>query len=114
VPFALKRDKHFVDMADVTPSSLSSFELPRVLGSEFLAPLSDGFIRDGDPTFGQEFFHFTEAEAESIVEPDGVTDNFGGKTKTAVPGCFGFHAAHSAKCELNCQYLVEGGATKVW
>jgi len=63
-------------MADVVQSSLSSFELPRVLWSEFLAPLSDGFIRDGDSTFGQEFFHFTETEAESIVEPDGVTDNF--------------------------------------
>jgi hypothetical protein len=36
-----------------------------------------------------------------MVEPHGVADNFRGKTVTLVAGGFGFHAAQSAKPELN-------------
>jgi hypothetical protein len=50
---------------------------------------------------GEEFFHFTKAETESIVEPHGMTDNFRGKAMTLIAGCWYFHAAQSAKHELN-------------
>jgi hypothetical protein len=63
--------------------------------------LPNGFIGDGDASFSQEFFDFTKAEAESMVEPDGVTDNFRGKPVTLVAGSWLFHAAQSAKPELN-------------
>jgi len=36
-----------------------------------------------------------------MVEPHGVTDNFRGKPMTLVDGCWLFHAAQSAKPELN-------------
>jgi hypothetical protein len=36
-----------------------------------------------------------------MVQPDGVTDNFRGKTVTVVAGCWLFHAAQSDKLELN-------------
>ena len=36
-----------------------------------------------------------------MVEPDGVANNFRGKAMTLVAGCFGPHAAQSAKRELN-------------
>ena len=36
-----------------------------------------------------------------MVEPHGVTDNFRGKTVTLVAGRLLFHAAQSAKPELN-------------
>ncbi len=51
--------------------------------------------------FGQQLFDFTKAETESMVEPDGVTDNFRGKPVTLVAVVFGVHAAQSAKPELN-------------
>jgi hypothetical protein len=63
--------------------------------------LTNRFIGDGDITFGEQFFDLTEAEAETMVQPDGMTDNFGEKTIALVGGIFGFHAAQSAKCELN-------------
>jgi hypothetical protein len=66
-----------------------------------LAPLPNGFIGDRDASFGEEFFHFTEAQTKTMVQPDGVTDNFRGKTVTVVTGCWLFHAAQSAKPELN-------------
>jgi hypothetical protein len=63
--------------------------------------LPNGFIGDGEASFGEQFFHFTETEAEPMVEPDGVTDNFRGKAMTLVAGLMNFHAPQSAKPELN-------------
>jgi hypothetical protein len=63
--------------------------------------LTNGFIGDGDATFGEEFFHFTEAQTKTMVQPDGVANNFRGKPVTVVAGCWLFHAAQSAKPELN-------------
>jgi hypothetical protein len=39
-----------------------------------------------------------------MVGLQGVSDNFRGKTVTLVAGCLLFHAAQSAKPQLNCQY----------
>jgi len=36
-----------------------------------------------------------------MVEPHGVTDDFGRKTMALVAGCWLFHAAQPAKRELN-------------
>ncbi len=66
------------------------FEFSRIVRSKLLTPLPNRFICDGDPTFGEEFFDFTKAEAEPMVEPDGVTDNFRGKPVTVVAGCWFF------------------------
>ena len=66
-----------------------------------MKPLTNGFIGDGEATFGEQFFYFTEAEAEAVVQPDGVANNFRRKTMAVVAGLFGFHAAQSAKCNLN-------------
>jgi hypothetical protein len=59
---------------------LPFFEFSSIVGPKLLTPWPNRFIRDGDPTFGEEFFDFTKAEAEPMVEPDGVADNFRGKT----------------------------------
>ena len=54
-------------------------ELACVGRPKLLTPLANGFIRDGDASFGEKFFDFTKAEAEAMVEPHGVTDNFRGE-----------------------------------
>jgi hypothetical protein len=59
--------------------------------------LTNGFIGDGDASFGEKFFHLTKTEAEPMVQPDGVTDNFRGKPVTLLAGCWLFHAVQSAK-----------------
>jgi hypothetical protein len=66
-----------------------------------LAPLTNGFIGERDTSFSEEFFHFTEAQTKTMVQPDGVTDNFRGKPVTLIAGWLLFHAAQSAKPELN-------------
>jgi hypothetical protein len=55
----------------------------------------------GEASLGEQFFHLTEAQTKTMVEPHGVTDNFGGKAMTLVAGCWLFHAAQSVKKELN-------------
>ena len=94
-------DKHFIDVPGIAQTSLSFFQLAGIARAKFLAPLSNGFLGDDDALFGEEFFHLTEAEAESMVQPDGVTNNFRGKLVTLVVGCVGFHVAQSAKSQLN-------------
>jgi len=55
--------------------------------------LTNGFIGDSDATFGRQFFDFTETEAETVVKPDGMTDNFGRKAMALVGGYRVFHQA---------------------
>jgi len=45
-------DSHeeFVQMPSITQAALSSLECPGVLGAELQTPLSDGLVRDYDPT----------------------------------------------------------------
>jgi hypothetical protein len=40
------------------------FELACIVWAKLPAPLANGFIRNGDASFGEQFFHLTEAETE--------------------------------------------------
>ena len=52
-------------------------EPPRVGEAEGLAPVPDGFVRDGDAAVCEEVFDVAEAQSEAVVEPDGVADDGG-------------------------------------
>ncbi len=87
VALPLNGDKDFVDMPGVAYAALQFFEFSSIVGPKLLTPLTNGFIRDGDASFGEEFFDFAKAEAEPMVEPNRMTDNFRGKPVTLVAGC---------------------------
>ncbi len=87
-------------MPRITETTLSLLQFPRIGWPKLSAPLTNGLIRDGDAPVGEEFFDLTEAEAEPMVQPDGVANNFRRKAMAVVAGLFGFHAAQSAKCNL--------------
>ena len=38
--------------------------------------IPDRLIRHSDTPFGKEIFDISETQAETVVEPDGVTDDF--------------------------------------
>jgi hypothetical protein len=50
------------------------------LGAEFETPEADGFIRDRD----EEILNISKAQTETVVQPDGVVDDFGWKSISAV------------------------------
>ena len=99
--FPLDGHKHFIQMPRITKTTLSLLQFPRIGRPKLLTPLANGFIGDRDASFGEEFFHFTEAQTKTMVHPDGVTDDFRGKTMALVTGCWLVHAAQSAKPKLN-------------
>ena len=98
--FALDGHKHFIKMPHITESTLSLLQCPRVSRSKLPAPLANDFVGDGDASFRQSLFDFTETEAGAMREPDGMTDNFGRNTVSLIAGLVGIHATEFGKSEL--------------
>ena len=99
--FALDEHKHFIKMPRITESTLSLLHCPRVCRSKLPAPLATGFVGDGEASFRQSLFDFTETEAEAMIEPNRVTDNFGRKTVSLIAELVGLHATEFGKSELH-------------
>ena len=45
--------------------------------SELLAPAPHGFVGDDSASLSQEQLNIPQAEAEHVIEPDGVSDDLG-------------------------------------
>ncbi len=76
--------EHFVQEPRISESTLTSFQPPSVVGTELSAPLSNGLVRHDDASFGQEILDISEAQAVSVVDPHGVTDDVRRKTMPQV------------------------------
>jgi hypothetical protein len=57
---------------------------PGIFGAELDTPEADGFIADSDASFGQDIFNITIAKVETIIVPDGITDDVGLESVTLV------------------------------
>src|SRR5262245_28748719 len=66
-------------------------ERPGVFDTKLPTPLSDGFVADGDAPLRQKIFHISKAQAKSVVKPNGMADNFMGKSISAIAEHVGFH-----------------------
>ena len=71
------RDEQFVQVPCVAETTLTAFQPAGVLGTEFDGPLPDRFVSHFHTTLSEQVFNVSEAQTESIVQPDGVTDDFG-------------------------------------
>ncbi len=71
-------------MPRVTEATSSPLEPTGILGTEFLTPLPDGFVGDDDSALCEAILDVSEAQAEAVVQPDGVADDFGRKTVSAI------------------------------
>ena len=74
---AADRREEFVQMPRVAHWPRAPPEPPCVGYAEGLAPVPNGLVRHGDAALREEVFDVSEAESESVVEPDGVADNRG-------------------------------------
>ena len=90
---ALTVDRHedFIQEPRIAESTLSALQLPSVIGAEFPAPLPNGFVRHDDAAFGKQILDIPEAQAVSVVEPDGMADDFGRKAMPKVAGPASVH-----------------------
>ena len=72
-------------VGDVNPSPLGD-------GAHALsAPQSDRFVRNRDASLSEQLFDVSKAHAESVVEPDGVADDFRWKSIAVVAWRIGLH-----------------------
>ena len=65
-----------VQIPGVALAAPAAAQPPCVVEPERPAPQPDRLIRHGDTPFGKEIFDISETQAETVVEPDGVTDDF--------------------------------------
>jgi len=47
--------------------------------AELVTPLPNALVADDQAAFGEQVLHITEAEMETVVQPDGVGDDRGWK-----------------------------------
>jgi hypothetical protein len=72
-------------------------------GGEFLAPASHRLVRDDDTAFSQDQLNITQAEAEHVVQPDGVADDLGREPMTVVWVGWWRHAVSLTRLNGCCQ-----------
>ena len=80
----------------MSESTLASFQTLHIVETELSVPPSDCFLRHHDSPFGEQILDISDTNAESVVLPDCMTDDFGRKTVTMIVGSCGFHAASLA------------------
>ena len=68
-----------------------SFETPDMFETEPSAPPADRLVGHDDSSFGKKIFDISEADTESVVEPDCMTDDFAWVTVPVIEGSGVFH-----------------------
>jgi hypothetical protein len=53
-------------------------------GAELLAPVSDAFVGDHDAPFGRDQLDITQAEAENMIQPNGMPGELGREAMTVI------------------------------
>ena len=87
----LDRDQELIQVPGVAQATFSPLELSSVLSTKLPRPLSDGLVGHDDAALSQEIFDISEAQTESVVEPNSVADDLGREPVSAVARCFGVH-----------------------
>ena len=72
---AIDLNADLIDVERLTKTTMSPFERSIVSSAKLNTPESNGFVADSDATLCEQVFNTTVAYVESMVEPDGVTDN---------------------------------------
>ena len=103
------RDEDFVQQPRISESTLTSLQPPGVIGAELPAPLPNSFVRHDDAAFGQQILDIPEAQAVSVIHPDGVADDFRRKAMPKVAGSSNVHPGIVPRGELTGQSRLGTG-----
>ena len=85
--------EEFIQVPGIAQPTLATLERTSVLGTELQTPQSDALVGDDDPPLCQEIFDISEAQAEAVVEPNGMADDLRREPVSAVAGCVAIHPA---------------------
>jgi hypothetical protein len=92
VLLSVDSNKNFVQMPGVAEATLTLLQISGIARTELLTPDSNRFIRDDDSAFGEKIFDISETQAETIVNPDHIADDFRREPMTIIPRPVAFHA----------------------
>ncbi len=93
LPPPLDLQEQLVEIPGVALAAPAVPQPARVVEPELPTPLPNGLVRHGDTPFGEEILDIPETHAETVVEPDSVTDDVRGKAVSAVAGRLARHRA---------------------
>jgi hypothetical protein len=68
--------QNFVQVPNIAEAALTPLQFSGIVRTELSTPKSNRFIRDDDSAFGEKILDISEAQAETMVNPDGIADDF--------------------------------------
>ena len=80
MPSTLDVYEEFVEVPRIAQTILSTPQLASIVRTEFPTPLPNRLVGDNDPALCQKIFDIAEAQAEPMIEPDGMADDLDRKT----------------------------------
>jgi hypothetical protein len=83
---AVDRNDNFVEMPFVTKLRRALADFVGEVAPEFPGPTPNRFITDNDAASGQKIFDHPQAEWKAEIQPNCVSDHFGGKAMAAIKG----------------------------
>jgi hypothetical protein len=91
VPLTLDVHEELVQVPDVSPTTLPAPKVLGVVEPELLTPLANGLMGHDDSPLCQEVLDIAEAQTESMIQPDGVTDDLRWESVSVVVVRFAVH-----------------------
>lgn len=77
-------EEHFIEVPLVARPRRPAAQAVGISLAELEAPFSDGFVSEDDAATGHQLFDIAVAQREAKVEPDAMTDYFGGEAMATV------------------------------
>jgi hypothetical protein len=84
VILAFNSQKHFIHIPFVPGARTATTELVGILLAKLPTPFPNRLIRYDYPTFAQQLFDITKAQAEAKIQPHCVADDLYGKAMVLV------------------------------
>ena len=84
VQFASDANEHFIQKPFVSGLRPPPLQGLGIGAPEAQAPFTDRLVADHDSSRGQDQFDFPQAQAEAVIQPDGLIDDLGRKAEAAV------------------------------
>ena len=81
---AVDLHENFIDIERIAEALVISLQSPGVYCSKLETLEADRFAADDDASFGQEIFDIAMAQVESVIKPNGTTDDIGWEPVTFV------------------------------
>lgn len=91
-------NENFVQVPAMAEPASRPLETSSIARTELSAPDSNRFITNNDSAFGEKILDISEAQAETMVNPDGVADDFWRETVAVIARAIVLHRSSVSFC----------------